>query len=36
MAIIVSDDFEQIEMVDPRKALEVAGAETTDSAPEAS
>jgi protease I len=34
VAIIVTDDFEQIEMVDPRKALEVAGAETTLIAPE--
>jgi protease I len=34
VAIIVFDDFEQIEMVDPRKVLELAGAETTLIAPE--
>jgi protease I len=34
VAIIVTHGFEQIEMVDPRKALEVAGAETTLIAPE--
>jgi protease I len=33
VAIIVTDDFEQIELVDPRLALEVAGAETTLIAP---
>jgi protease I len=33
VAIIVSDDFEQIEMVDPRKVLVAAGADTTLIAP---
>ena len=33
VAIIVTHGFEQIEMVDPRKALEVAGAHTTLIAP---
>jgi protease I len=33
VAIIVTDDFEQIELVDPRLALEVAGADTTLIAP---
>jgi protease I len=33
VAIIVTDDFEQIELVEPRLALEVAGAETTLIAP---
>jgi protease I len=33
VAIVVTDAFEQIEMVDPRTALEVAGAETTLIAP---
>ncbi len=29
VAIIVADDFEQVEMTEPRKALEQAGAQTT-------
>jgi protease I len=29
IAILVSDDFEQVEMTEPRKALEAAGAKTT-------
>ncbi|HEX9495743.1 MAG TPA: type 1 glutamine amidotransferase domain-containing protein [Candidatus Limnocylindria bacterium] len=33
VAIIVTDDFEQIEMVDPRKLLVAAGADTTLIAP---
>lgn len=33
VAILVSDDFEQIEMTEPRKALEQAGAQTTLIAP---
>ena len=33
VAIVVTDGFEQIEMVDPRNALETAGAETTLIAP---
>ncbi len=33
VAIIVNDDFEQVEMVEPRKALQEAGAQTTLIAP---
>jgi protease I len=33
VAIIVNDDFEQVEMVEPRKALDAAGAQTTLIAP---
>jgi protease I len=35
VAIIVNDDFEQGEMVEPRKALDAAGAQTTLIAPKA-
>ena len=35
MAIVVADDFEQVEMTEPRKALEQAGARTVLVAPKA-
>jgi protease I len=35
VAILVNDDFEQVEMVEPRKALDAAGAQTTLIAPKA-
>jgi protease I len=35
VAILVNDDFEQVEMVEPRKALDAAGARTTLIAPKA-
>ena len=35
VAILVSTDFEQAELVEPRKALEQAGATTTIISPEA-
>ena len=34
VAILVTNGFEQVEMTDPRKALEIAGAETTLAAPQ--
>ncbi|MHB8755191.1 MAG: DJ-1/PfpI family protein, partial [Candidatus Acidiferrales bacterium] len=35
VAILVSDDFEEAELVEPRKALDEAGAVTTVIAPKA-